>query len=86
MREELEARLAGLRKEFEAGQAMLREHEAQQRQLGETLLRISGAIQVLEDLLAEGGGEDPEVSASDDGGSVGVAAVEAPGGQAPPRP
>jgi len=40
-------------KEFETGQTRLREVEMQQSHIRETLLRISGAIQVLEELLAE---------------------------------
>lgn len=52
MRERLENRLQQLRSEFEAGQKMLAELEAKQVNLRETLLRISGAIQVLEEELA----------------------------------
>jgi hypothetical protein len=54
MQEQLQARLKELRKEFENGQAKLRELESQQARLRETLLRISGAIQILEELSAEG--------------------------------
>ena len=53
MREQLQKRLEELKKEFEKGQAKLREMEMQQSVLRETLLRISGAIQVLEELLTE---------------------------------
>jgi predicted nuclease with TOPRIM domain len=53
VRSDVQARLDLLRKEFEAGQARLRELERQQAQLTETMLRISGAMQVLEELLAE---------------------------------
>lgn len=52
MRERLENRLQQLRSEFEAGQKMLAELEAKQVNLRETLLRISGAMQVLEEELA----------------------------------
>jgi predicted nuclease with TOPRIM domain len=52
MREELEARLESLQTEFTKGQAMLQEAERHQAQLSETLIRISGAIQVLDELLA----------------------------------
>lgn len=52
MQEQLERRLEELKKEFELGQTKLREVETQQLQLRETLLRISGAIQVLEETLA----------------------------------
>jgi len=53
MEEQLRARLAQLDEEFEKGQEMLRDAELQQRQLTETLLRISGARQVLLELLGE---------------------------------
>jgi hypothetical protein len=53
MREQLERRLAELQAEFDAGQNMMSELEARQKQLRETLLRISGAIQVLEEELAK---------------------------------
>jgi predicted nuclease with TOPRIM domain len=52
MREQVESRLKTLRNEFEMGQVRLRELEAQQSHLRETLLRISGAIQILEEVLS----------------------------------
>jgi predicted nuclease with TOPRIM domain len=52
MREQLEHRLQELKSEYEAGQKMLADLEVRQAQLRETLLRISGAIQVLEEMLA----------------------------------
>ena len=51
MREQLESRLAVLKHEFDSGQSQLQELERQQTRLRETLLRISGAIQVLDELL-----------------------------------
>ncbi|HEX2294057.1 MAG TPA: hypothetical protein VHN37_01975 [Actinomycetota bacterium] len=42
-----------LRTELSVGQVELNEAEHRERDLRETLLRISGAIQVLEELLAE---------------------------------
>ena len=51
MNERLELRLKELRTEFEAGQKALAELEAKQLKLSNTMLRISGAIQVLEELL-----------------------------------
>lgn len=54
MKEKLEQRLQSLKSEYEAGQKMLAELEAKQANLRETLLRISGAIQVLEETLGEG--------------------------------
>jgi chromosome segregation ATPase len=53
MREQLQTRLAVLKKEFETGQARLQELESRQRTLRDTLLRISGAIQVLEEELTQ---------------------------------
>ena len=55
MQAQLQGRVKILRKEFETGQTRLRELEAQQVMLRETLLRISGAIQVLEELLGGNG-------------------------------
>ena len=57
MREQIEERLAALRQEFEAGRRMLADLEARQVDLQQTLLRIGGAVQVLEELL---GSEEPE--------------------------
>ncbi len=51
MQAQLEQRLSELKSEFAAGQNMLVELEAKQADLHQTLLRISGAIQVLEELL-----------------------------------
>jgi predicted nuclease with TOPRIM domain len=52
MRMRIQARLEELKMEFESGQARLRELDNQQALLRETLLRISGAIQVLNEVLA----------------------------------
>ncbi len=51
MREQLQRRLEALKKEFHAGRARATELEHQQTTLHQTLLRISGAIQVLEEEL-----------------------------------
>jgi hypothetical protein len=53
MGHQLQDRLELLRREFETGQTRLRELVNQESILRETLLRISGAIQILEELLAE---------------------------------
>ncbi len=53
MKEQLEQRLQALKAEFEAGQKMLADLEARQAELRQTLLRISGAIQVLEEELSK---------------------------------
>ncbi len=50
----MQTRLEALKKEFETGQAELEKVERQRTYLRETVLRIGGAIQVLEELLVEG--------------------------------
>lgn len=50
MSEQMRDRLTELRREYELGQRRLQEVMAQEVALRETLLRISGAIQVLEEL------------------------------------
>jgi predicted nuclease with TOPRIM domain len=52
MREQLEPRLKQLKAEFETGQTMLTDLEQKRATLQQTLLRMSGAIQVLEEVLA----------------------------------
>jgi len=54
MHEQMQARLEVLKQEFEAGETELEKVENQRAYLHETLLRIGGAIQVLEELLAGG--------------------------------
>lgn len=53
MKPQLEKRIAELKSEFEAGQKMLADLETKRSDLQTTLLRISGAIQVLEELVAQ---------------------------------
>lgn len=53
MRTRLEQRLNQLKAEFEAGQQMIIELEAKRDNLQKTMLRISGAIQVLEEELSQ---------------------------------
>jgi predicted nuclease with TOPRIM domain len=55
MKDQLQQRLAQLKGEYEAGQKMLAELENKQMKLRETLLRIAGAIQVLEEELGNAG-------------------------------
>ncbi len=62
MREQLEQRLKELKTEFESGQKMLADLEARQLDLRNTLLRISGAVQVLEEVLSPGTPPAPEVN------------------------
>ncbi len=51
LREQMQARLEALRREFETGQTELQRVEAQRAYLHEAILRISGGIQILEELL-----------------------------------
>ncbi|MBI1930567.1 hypothetical protein HYR99_40765 [Candidatus Poribacteria bacterium] len=53
MKEQLQQRLNQLKAEFESGQKMMADLQAKQANLRDTLLRISGAIQVLEEELAK---------------------------------
>lgn len=61
MQDQITARLEALKQEYSRGQTRLQELDIQQAALRETMLRISGAIQVLEEMLEQqstGGGED----------------------------
>ena len=62
MQEQVQQRLEQLRSEFEAGQRMLAEMDARRAELQQTLLRIGGAVQVLEELLGEQAGAAPATS------------------------
>jgi prefoldin subunit 5 len=65
MREQLEQRVSQLKAEQQKGQQMLAELEARQAELRQTLLRISGAIQVLEEMLAGPAGQNGALSATE---------------------
>ena len=86
MRDRLQARLGELKKEFATGQARLQELERQQMHLREMMLRISGAIQVLEELLAVGGsveqngtsGENQPLSSQVNAGNITDPALQTP--------
>lgn len=56
MHKMIEQRLNQLKAEFESGQKMMADLESKQANLRDTLLRISGAIQVLEELIASESG------------------------------
>jgi predicted nuclease with TOPRIM domain len=60
MKQKLEDRLTELKAEFESGQRALAELEARQANMRDSLLRISGAIQVLEEELHRDDGDDGE--------------------------
>ena len=53
MKRELEARLKELKEEYQKGQGQLVALEQETASLKNTLLRISGAIQVLQELLGD---------------------------------
>jgi predicted nucleic acid-binding Zn-ribbon protein len=53
MRDQLERRLAELRSEYETGQKAVADLESKLNALKATLDRIRGAIEVIEELLAE---------------------------------
>ena len=65
MQEQLTNRLKELKAEFEAGQKKLAEIEGQANDLRTTMLRISGAIQVLEEELASGAAPDSHTFRAD---------------------
>ncbi|MBE0623159.1 MAG: hypothetical protein IH605_21430 [Burkholderiales bacterium] len=62
MKETLEQRLKELKDEYASGTKVMAELQNKQNDLQATLLRISGAIQVLEEMLGRG---SPEKSATD---------------------
>ena len=63
MRDQLEQRLKELKAEFEAGQKMMADLEAKRANLRDTLLRITGAMQVLEEELGRGSDAHAETAA-----------------------
>jgi uncharacterized coiled-coil protein SlyX len=70
MKERLEQRLGELRAEFERGEQTLAELEAQAASTRQTLLRISGAIQVLEEELGTNQPQGNSAGASTEEGSL----------------
>lgn len=70
MQAQVQQRLEELRSEFEAGQRMLAELDGRRAELQQTLLRIGGAVQVLEELLGTSGEAEEQ---ADDGASSGPA-------------
>jgi len=53
MKEKLEKRLAELKAEFAKGEATMQELNRRKKELEKTMLRIAGAIQVVEEMLTE---------------------------------
>jgi prefoldin subunit 5 len=76
MSEQARGRLEELRHEYEVGQRRLQELMAQEVAIRETLLRISGAIQVLEELT----GDEPQPSPATSVPGAGVPAEPSPPG------
>ena len=64
MREQISNRLQELQTEFEVGQKVMAELEIRQANLRSTLLRIGGAMQVLEELLGDKKGSAVDENAS----------------------
>ena len=80
MTEQALTRLAELQREYEVGQRRLQELVAQEVAIRETLLRISGAIQVLEELEAGAAADSatptsPGPAGADDGKDPRILAV-----------
>jgi hypothetical protein len=74
MIEVVQRRLVELRAEFQQGEQMLSDLQARQAQLRETMLRISGAIQVLEELLQTGEPGTPRTRMDVQGGTMSLQA------------
>ena len=64
LRAQLEQRLAALHEELAAGRRLLADLQARRAEVVDTLLRIDGAISVLEEELAAAPGVEPEVRPS----------------------
>ena len=62
MQATIETRLKELREEYASGQKVMAELQNRQADLHQTLMRISGAIQVLEELLQAGTATSGEAS------------------------
>ncbi len=58
MKDRLQARLENLKQELESGKKLLADLEARKTDVQATVLRISGAIQVLEEMLSIETGDD----------------------------
>ncbi|MEU0740857.1 hypothetical protein [Streptomyces sp. NPDC006134] len=73
MQARMQARLADLKRDFEEGRRQLHDLVQQEAALRESLLRVSGAIRVLEELLTDrqgpaDGAEDTDGAACDRAG------------------
>lgn len=61
LRQTAQTRLEALRQELQTGRAALTQLEARRAQIADTLLRIEGAVQILEEVLATPEPADPSV-------------------------
>ncbi|HVG57652.1 MAG TPA: hypothetical protein VNA24_03805 [Hyalangium sp.] len=64
MREQMEKRLEELKSELAAGEKLLADLQTQQATVQQTMLRIAGAIQVLQELLGREAGEEAPIPLS----------------------
>ncbi|MCA9720653.1 MAG: hypothetical protein H6713_39175 [Myxococcales bacterium] len=62
MKERIEARIATLREEHESGKRLLADLETRRGEVERTMLRISGAIQALEELIQQTGTRGQELA------------------------
>jgi predicted nuclease with TOPRIM domain len=72
MRQRLEERLATLKGEYEKGQNRSRQLEGELTSVRETMLRISGGILVLQELLAPMAKATPDIANGNAGNTVQV--------------
>lgn len=67
MHDQVQVRIETLRKELEVGQQRMQDLERQLTQLRDTMLRISGALQVLEEIQAQAATTDTTADKSNGG-------------------
>lgn len=60
MRAQIEKRLSALKTEYQNGEKLLGDLDVRRSELRDTMLRITGAIQVLEEALQEPDEEQPQ--------------------------
>lgn len=65
MKDQMEKRLEELKAELAAGEKVLADLQAKQASVQQTMLRIAGAIQVLQELLGQEVGPAREASLAD---------------------
>ncbi|GAA5193505.1 hypothetical protein GCM10023322_55680 [Rugosimonospora acidiphila] len=62
MREQLRERIEQLTQEYRNGETMLADLDRRRTELQATMLRISGALQVLQELMGPVAAEEPETA------------------------